>query len=980
MWKATLVAVILVCVPGIGSIAAEPPETENPKNDGEAKPTVEEKGETELPPDSLARFFTLEDIYGLSGNAFQGAIGFITDEGTPGTVPQAGFGIVIDDMTLQWREFDLQEDTTECNPLLGGGSCASVEIEQTRVFEGSTTLGVTILDQYPYDSTSPTDLNDCELDGAFDGTDDCNGNGTPDIVARATSESTDEEVVVLDEVSAGIYTGTVTTSATFDVDGVLFLVGTGTDIPTIRIQYVDRDDGTGNPCPNDTDPAVVGTVEATSTVFLTRGNVVAKGARITNDPGLGDDDAFADTNETVKMFLTVSNKTGMALDRVVARVVTSDPKIECVLQPVVVVGALAEDEEREADQPVVFKVASDAQRSSIEENFTANFAVTMSAAQFDSLLSTQNVVLSLDLDVTGGGGPTTFSEGFEVPDIASSQFTAMPMDELPGPSQEEMHLQSDGFRCQYNDCDGPNCNGGPDNPNWPDCFLGFVNTSDNAYDWHVHRTDAVDGGRAFSGDHSLHFGKHGSIPDNDTTRLKQLDAIRTTAPINLDYAGPPPELSFKQQVSFMDYRGSGTPIGESVDRAVAYVRFADADGNGIGDWIKIFPYHNVYDVQGTDAFINCKFDPIDDGSTEDDYFDPSDPFARLGPSSTCFPEFVFGYQGDTDWRKTFNSTSIGRASDGPGLPGSIDRGTWVETRFLLSQYGGRRVFLRFLVTSIEVGDATDHMEANITDPNDEEDDGWYLDELVVTGVLTTPAILSVDTNDNSGLPGCGPDCTVVSPALAGDPPALAAPGQITELSAQASFADNCTDGTLQYRFWIDGDVNGVLGDPADTMLRDWTDNAVYVAAPTTTTPYGVSVRCSSAPETCLAAAVLTMPVACPSNVAFKGLDEPMFESIFFEADKQTLSWQSEQFVDVFRGNLDLLRSAADFDGTFETCLLDDVSTDQVTDPEPPAGRDLYYLARGRTLVLACNEIGGWGTGTDAVDRNAEINASTGRCP
>ena len=62
------------------------------------------------------------------------------------------------------------------------------------------------------------------------------------------------------------------------------------------------------------------------------------------------------------------------------------------------------------------------------------------------------------------------------------------------------------------------------------------------------------------------------------------------------------------------------------------VQLANA-GTPFGTWIKIYPYENAYEHQGTDNFTNCTFDPIDDGNNEDSYFDPSDPNRRYGPSS-----------------------------------------------------------------------------------------------------------------------------------------------------------------------------------------------------------------------------------------------------------------------------------------------------------------------------------------------------------
>ena len=131
-------------------------------------------------------------------------------------------------------------------------------------------------------------------------------------------------------------------------------------------------------------------------------------------------------------------------------------------------------------------------------------------------------------------------------------------------------------------------------------------------------------------------------------KMKQLDAavIEDDEIINVATTGSP-KLSFWHQISFMDFRGSNTPGGEAADRAVVHLQYQDGANNPLGDWIKIYPFENVYDVQGTDQFSNCLFDPTDDGNDEDSFFS-DDPTETTGPSSTCFPEFVFGFQGSTD--------------------------------------------------------------------------------------------------------------------------------------------------------------------------------------------------------------------------------------------------------------------------------------------------------------------------------------------
>ena len=968
--------------PLLGPLHLAEPADDDLDNDGDAviDEFVEPSGPIRNFDISLAngpdmRFVTLEDTLGDSGNSFQGALGFLVIEGTT-IPPQPGFGAAVDDMVVQWREFRLVKDTTECDPAGGGGSCASIEIETTNVYEGSAVLGLRVLDRFPYDPVNPK--NDCDLDGSFTGPGDdtdCNDNGIADIVVKAFSESGDVELVALDLTpTSGVYEGSISISTAHDVPGVLFLEAVHPPLlggiigdPTVRVQYDDRDDGTGSRCPNSVDPNVEGTIEAVTTVFITGGNVVVKGWRITSDPGLGDGDPFADTNETVNMFLTLSNKTGLDLNAVVVRISTDDPKIDCILKPFALVGSLLEGETRETAEPFVFKVAFGANRVDPFEDFSATFTVTLSSDVIDSLLRPQEVTLDLDLDVSGGGTPATFLEGFEV-NNGFGGFTGMPLDD----NKSSLAL-SDGHRCQYNDPDNPGSNSFGN----PDCFLGFPVKADNGFDWHVHKASggqaAPDGGRAFAGTRSLHWGKHSTLPSEDSTRFKQLEAIRTTDPIALGWDGVSPELSFKHQVSFMDYRVSRAQFGTSLDRGVVQIQLIDAGGNPVGSWMKISPYQSIYDVQGNDEFANCMFDPIDDGSTEDDFFDPTDPNRRLGPSSTCFPEFVFGFHGDTDYRNTFNEQNIGRSSDGPGLQGSIDRGTWIETRFDLSRWIGRRILLRFLATSIEIAGNVDYRSAGF-DPDIVEDDGWYIDELQISDTLTAPATVTVDNDALTGIPCSGVTCNMVTPSLVATPSSLAAPGQVTSLDASASFADICVDGVLQFQFWIDGDGNSVLGDPADTLLRDFTDNPLFVDAPGTTTAYGVKARCSSAPATCTGDATLTVTVTCPSL----GTVGPFSETLLF-ADKDTLSWSSVQDVDAIRGDLGALRSTGDFSGTVEACVADNVSTASISAGSALApGSGLYYLVRTANF---CNANATWASGgIDAGDRDGQISADPNRCP
>ena len=87
------------------------------------------------------------------------------------------------------------------------------------------------------------------------------------------------------------------------------------------------------------------------------------------------------------------------------------------------------------------------------------------------------------------------------------------------------------------------------------------------------------------------------------------------------------------------------------------------------------------------------------------------------------------------------------------------------------------------------------------------------------------------------------------------------PGQTIELAVFEATSSNCV-GLPLYRFWVDGDVNGLSGDPADTLLRGWTTDPTILDAPLTTTDYLVEFGCS-ADLSCTATTAVTHLVACP---------------------------------------------------------------------------------------------------------------------
>ncbi|MCP3982299.1 MAG: right-handed parallel beta-helix repeat-containing protein [bacterium] len=529
----------------------------------------------------------------------------------------------------------------------------------------------------------------------------------------------------------------------------------------------------------------------------------------------GDDDGFADTNETVTMRLVVRNTGSQDLTGVIARMTTEDPTRVCVTAPQIVIGDLDGGEQRLTLGAFTFKIADDVERSDAFEELVSHFSITFSSDQSGAPSEPEPLVLDLDLDAAGGSGASAFFEGFEVLDGLGSFTTAnLDFGFLTG----DPHANSDGYRCQYNDPAWSNSNS---YGVITDCYLGPTPAATDAYNWQVDGPEALDGGRSFSGMRSLYMGIVLDEQLGRTTPMAALEATHTIDPVNLNWgrvcsssrdsrcaidADCPasescvdvnPTLSFKQQISLIDSRTVNVTPGESADRGVVHAQLADSAGDPVGHWIKLTPYVNRYDQQGTDNYTNCTFDPIDDGNDEDSYFDPFDPWRRYGPSSTCFPAYTFVYLGDTD--ESFDFANIGNA-DGPGLEGETGLGTWVESSFDLSRFRGRRLRLRFLNTSLRAGTYETYEQIFQYNP-DPGDDGWWIDDVTLSDTLSAPATVGVDTADNSGLPGGLPD---------------------TDLDGTFDPCDNCPDDANADQDDTDGDLDG---DVCDACPYEFIDDA-----------------------------------------------------------------------------------------------------------------------------------------------------------
>ncbi|MCP3980277.1 MAG: S8 family serine peptidase [bacterium] len=898
------------------------------------------------------RFATLEDIFGKTGTTFQAGVGMLNFEKAQAADPDpaAGYGVAVDDMVVEWREFGLVADTTNCATE---GQCAAMEVESTNFYEGNALVKISVMD------ASHDGNTDCDLDGTPDGLSNCDGDANLEISVEIQTESelNPGERVLLEETTpgSGVYTGTIPVSVSYDVPGTLFAQVVGTDNPTVLATYLDNNDGTcTNPtickCLNDVDPGAQGEVQTATTIFLTAGNLIVTSTKLTDN---GDNDGWADTNETVDMQIEVSNKTGVDLTGCTARLATGDSKIDCVIDSFAVIGDMAEDEVKLLAPAEAFRfhVSSTADRTSSGglsdlDVFESEFSVIMQCDQFDVITIPQNVTLDLDLNATGGSGPGTFVEGFEVAGGLGS-FTTLNLDF--GALTGDPLANSDGKRCQYSDPDWVNSNS---YGAITDCFVGPTAAAADAYTWQVHRTTDIDGGRAYTGTQSLYMGIFGANADEHTTPLATLEGVGSAAPINLGWDGVEPQMSFRQQVSLIDSRSVNAPASESADRGVVHAQLADGTGTGIGDWIKLEPYQNVYDQQGTDNYTNCLFDPDDDGNTEDDFFDPGDPDRRLGPSSMCFPEFSWAYLGDTF--NAFSAELLGNA-EGPGEAGSVGLGTWVESRFDLARFRGRRLRLRFQNSGIKVGTFANYEQLFGYNP-DPGDDGWWIDEIEISDTLSTAASISVDNAPNAGLDPCGSICDSVTADLQLDPAGgLGAPGQPVELDASGSTAQNgrCLDGTLQFRF----------SNNVDGVMRDYTDDPTLLDAPLVAKTYTVDVRCS-ADDTCNGTANAGIAISCPTG---PGITVSFDDKGAFGWDSGIDKWFYSQGL---LSTLDADRTPSSSGTTTSNCADLGGGEHCVTDVNPAAGDGAWWLVRpAGTLGELCNLTWKSGGSGEVADRD-----------
>ena len=598
----------------------------------------------------------------------------------------------------------------------------------------------------------------------------------------------------------------------------------------------------------------------------------------------GDHDGFPDTGETGRLTVKIQN-IGPPLTGVVAAMSTTDAGVACLIDWSVRVGDLA------TGQIVTLGSLDPAL-----PGFTFKASDSLSSVSATSPARI-NLCLSFVADGTGGFSfPKCFDlvADLNLPLGAAQTFVAGPDGITPSPDdgtiREDFDTDRDGdglitvndtFR-STDDGTGQTSHGsymhggipGPVGVGGIAC-QGYQTPADgNAscildprgpMDWHLHcppgsahcpnlETGTCLGNcdyesnlpLALSAPNSLHMGAHyhpttvSSDPGGSTTHFRTLQAF-VSSPINLA-AVPRPgdlDLSMFHIARLADehsdiYHSFGRECYDCADVQIQVDGDPDPGVDAWGFWEKLVPYQNVYDHSSVLYYdvnwMYCAFTPTDAGSAA--------PAPRGFHETMCYPQGGWSHCGDE------SGTAPASNGDcvGPAQVGSSGVGVWAQTRFSLANYVGQRVRVRWIGNTWDwqpfIAYPTYH-EAPSPYPSGtwdgDYDDGWWLDDITVTGALarqvsplvdtapppggSCPASLCMDADGDGYGDGGSPPCPAGIPQDCDDAHSLTHPGAIE---------------------WNDGRDNQCPGEPGFGLIDELTDPIYLYSDYGNNNPYQLS--------------------------------------------------------------------------------------------------------------------------------------------
>lgn len=592
------------------------------------------------------------------------------------------------------------------------------------------------------------------------------------------------------------------------------------------------------------------------------GSLVLEGFTITDD-GTADGgipDGIADPGELVSVRLTLRNasldrRTGLTrpLTNLAVGIKPLTPSISSVPQSQVYVGTLAGGGTvltPASGLTFVVNPALPGPGQSVPGHpAVAEFLVTAQADEMEGIAPEQRFRIFVDLDVIHAAltpaaclgipamaGPGVLCEDFDTDlngSLALDPWTRLPIGLDPADPQNRAledpaddilgYAQGTGGGPAVNTnaglCSSDKAAGAP---------AGCQAVADEN-DWHLHSPvngpgdgyapgvpgpiGAPDGGKAHSDLQTLHFGRHLDAAStlSDTTRFRQVAAYVLDMDPPL-VPGPTSRLEFWHIIQMLDDDSIGAEAGTSLGGGQVQISLKEGPAGLFGKWRTLTPSCNGYNSLVQESYTICQFDPGDD--------------AALGVDETmCNGQPVWSDIGDVQ----ATAAVCGADSDGNGqndcgeiastvcpvLPGgtpdtvslgSIGAGVWARSQFDLSPFAGREVRLRWIGTV--AGGWDFGMDRSALEPDTgsarqyfEADDGWWIDDIVLTGLLAAPSVIVPD-------PAFGPNTLTGSPA--GESASLVGP--VADLAPQNPA--NCGVITLSLADSVAYGVNRLLGSEA----------------------------------------------------------------------------------------------------------------------------------------------------------------------
>jgi hypothetical protein len=629
------------------------------------------------------------------------------------------------------------------------------------------------------------------------------------------------------------------------------------------------------------------------------------------DPGEVGHVSLTITNQSVNAALA-----SIPLTNTYLGIMSASPSVGCITKGQIFLGTIGADGVRTTDpnlptEDLSFIISTLTGQGHPALPAEAEFLVTIQADGIEGVSPEQKFKLALDQDVVFSGqiaaacgvGTTalgaahaqagvlcedfdTFrnaTAGYQWTRLFPVQAPADPLAAAPDPNDDVLGHSVDGGPTPFG-VSGVICS---DDNGFPaariDCH---VVPSEN--DWHLHSefegcdptyetggtfaTRCAPEARAHSGFRSMHLGRHLNATDTnfDTYRFRQTSAF-VLDPVNLGVAT---SLEFWHIIQVCDDKCVNAGNGGTTAGGQVHVSLLNNASGLYEKWQRLSATQNNYNSVDQDVIVICEFDPTDDqnpprdetmcGGIAPQWSDIGDIY---GSDRTCTTDQDQNDPTDLDCGSTTNRTVVGTCSwvtdptCGSFLEnGSQGRGVWARSVFDLSAFAGRRARLRWIFQGgggWSFGQSRSWLEPAVGSPADifDQDDGWYVDDIRLTDLRTSPAAIAVDPTNGPGVcPSQGDtgNCTTLAVTVTGSTSdssgsglrvlGATAPGSPVTIDARSSVASgSCLSGVVEFKW---STVDEVTGLP-NGVVQDYSPDGTIIVNPLEDSLYQVDIRCSS---------------------------------------------------------------------------------------------------------------------------------------